>query len=176
MHVGVSLPTVGPIGEREFLLDIARAADAAGLHSVWATDHVILPKDRRSEYPYKRSTTEVLFSPGVAWLDPVAVMGIVAGATERVAIGTSVLVLPYRSPIVLANELATLDRLSDGRIILGIGAGWMTEEFDGLGVPSGERGARTDEYMRGMRTLWSSSEPWSFEGRFVHFIDMILAA
>lgn len=175
MDIGVSLPTVGPIGEREFLLQIARAADAAGLHSVWATDHVILPKDRRSEYPYKRSTTEVLFSPGVAWLDPVAVMGVVAGATERVAIGTSVLVLPYRNPIVLANELSTLDKLSEGRIILGVGVGWMDEEFEALGVPPRERGARTDEYIRVLRALWSSSKPASFEGEFVRFEHMTLA-
>lgn len=175
MDVGVSLPTVGPIGEREFLLATARAAENAGLHSVWATDHVILPKHRTSEYPYKRSTTEVLFSEGVAWLDPVAVMGVVAGATERVTIGTSVLVLPYRSPIVLANELSTLDRLSGGRIILGVGVGWMAEEFDALGVPASERGARTDEYIRAMKTLWGSKGFVSFEGRFVRFNDMTLA-
>ena len=176
MDVGVSLPTVGPIGEREFLLDIAHAADRAGLHSVWATDHVILPKHRTSEYPYKRSTTEVLFSEGVEWLDPVAVMGVVAGATERVAIGTSILVLPYRSPVVLANELSTLDKLSEGRIILGVGIGWMTEEFDALGVPASERGARTDEYIRAMKALWSSNGFVSFDGRFVRFNDMSLAA
>lgn len=177
MDVGVSLPTVGPIGEREFLLDIARAADRAGLHSVWATDHVILPKHRTSEYPYKRSTTEVLFSPGVAWLDPVATLGVAAGATERVAIGTAVLVLPYRSPVVLANELSSLDRLSEGRIILGIGAGWMNEEFAALGVPHNERGARTDEYIKVLKTLWAAAPGFcSFEGLFVRFEDMALAA
>jgi probable F420-dependent oxidoreductase len=177
VDVGVSLPTVGPIGEREFLLDIARAADRGALHSVWATDHVILPKHRTSEYPYKRSTTEVLFSPGVAWLDPIATLGIAAGATERVVIGTAVLVLPYRSPIVLANELASLDRLSEGRIILGIGAGWMSEEFEALGVPPKERGARTDEYIKVLKTLWSAAPGFtSFEGRFVRFQDMALAA
>jgi len=175
MRIGVSLPTVGPTGEREFMLDIAKAADDAGLHSVWATDHVILPKVHETEYPYKRSTTEVLFSPGVAWLDPVAVMGVVAGATEHVVIGTAVLVLPYRHPIVLANELATLDRLSEGRIILGVGAGWMREEFEALGVPPRERGERTDEYIRALRTLWLSPEECSFEGRFVRFRDMTLA-
>jgi probable F420-dependent oxidoreductase len=177
VDVGVSLPTVGPIAEREFLLDIARAADRGGLHSVWATDHVILPKHRTSEYPYKRSTTEMLFSPGITWLDPIATLGVAAGATERVAIGTAVLVLPYRSPIVLANELASLDRLSEGRIILGIGVGWMNEEFEALGVPPKERGARTDEYIKVLKTLWSAAPNFvSFEGRFVRFEDMALAA
>jgi probable F420-dependent oxidoreductase len=176
VDVGVSLPTVGPIGEREFLLDIARAADRAGLHSVWGTDHVILPKDRVTPYPYQRSTTEVLFSPGVDWLDPIATFGVVAGATERVQIGSAILVLPYRNPVVLANELASLDRLSEGRIILGIGAGWMVEEFDGVGVPANERGARTDEYIKVMKALWSAPGYASFEGRFVRFENMTLAS
>jgi probable F420-dependent oxidoreductase len=176
MNIGVSLPTVGPIGEREFVLDIARAADRAGLHSVWGTDHVIFPKERKTPYPYQRSTTEILFSPGIDWLDPVATMGVVAGATERVEIGTAILVLPYRNPVVLANELASLDRLSEGRIILGIGVGWMVEEFDAIGVPANERGARTDEYIRAMKALWSSPGYVTFEGRFVSFRDATLAS
>lgn len=176
MDVGVSLPTVGPIGEREFVLGIARAADRAGLHSVWGTDHVVFPKVRKTPYPYQRSTTEVLFSPGVDWLDPIATLGVVAGATEHVAIGTAVLVLPYRSPVVLANELSTLDRLSEGRIILGIGAGWMNEEFVAVGVPPEERGPRTDEYIRLLKTLWSAKGYVSFEGRFVQLHDVTLAA
>jgi probable F420-dependent oxidoreductase len=176
MDVGVSLPTVGPIGEREFLLDIARAADRAGIHSVWGTDHVIFPKVRTTPYPYQRSTTEILFSEGVDWLDPVATLGVVAGATENVHIGTAILVLPYRNPVVLANELASIDRLSEGRIILGIGAGWMNEEFEGIGVPPKERGPRTDEYIRAMKTLWAAPGYVSFEGRFVNFHDMTLAS
>ena len=176
MNVGVSLPTVGPIGEREFVLDIARAADRAGLHSVWGTDHVVFPKVRTTPYPYQRSTTEVLFSPGVDWLDPVATLGVVAGATERVMIGTAVMVIPYRSPVVLANELASLDRLSEGRILLGVGAGWMNEEFDAVGVSPSERGARTDEYIRLLKTLWSSKGYVSFDGRFVQLHDVTLAS
>jgi len=176
MNVGVSLPTVGPIGEREFVLDIARAADRAGLHSVWGTDHVVFPKERKTPYPYQRSTTELLFSPGVDWLDPIATMGVVAGATEHVMIGTAVLVLPYRSPVVLANELASLDRLSEGRILLGIGAGWMNEEFEAVGVPPSERGPRTDEYIRALKLLWSSKGYVSFDGRFVQLRDVTLAS
>jgi probable F420-dependent oxidoreductase len=177
VDVGVSLPTVGPIAEREFMLDIARAADRGGLHSIWATDHVVLPKHRTTEYPYKRSTTEMLFSPGITWLDPVATLGVAAGATERVAIGTAVLVLPYRSPIVLANELSSLDRLSEGRIILGIGVGWMNEEFEALGVPPKERGARMDEYIKVLKTLWAAAPNFvSFAGRFVKFEEMALGA
>lgn len=175
MNLGVSLPTVGPIAEREFVLETARAADRLGFHSVWVTDHVVIPKDRKSEYPYKRSTTEIFFTPGITWLDPVSTMGVVAGATERVLIGSGILVLPYRNPVVLANEMSTLDRLSEGRMILGIGAGWLAEEFDALGVPPEDRGPRTDEYIRAMKVLWDSGSPVSFAGRFVNFTDVVLA-
>lgn len=176
MNIGISLPSVGPAADREFVLEVAVHADRLGFHSAWASDHVILPKHRTSVYPYPESTTEVAFSPGVMWLDPVAVMGVVAGATERIAIGTNVLVLPYRSPVVLANELATLDLLSEGRIILGVGVGWMDEEFAALGVPKVERGARTDEYIEVLRTLWSADGPVSYEGRFVRLHEMELGS
>jgi probable F420-dependent oxidoreductase len=102
-------------------------------------------------------------------------MGVVAGATERVRIGTSVLVLPYRNPLVLANEVATLDRLSEGRIILGIGAGWMDEEFEALGIPREERGARTDEHLEALRALWADEQPATFGGRWTRFRDVHLA-
>lgn len=175
MDIGISLPTVGPAGEREFVLEVAQAADSLEFHSVWVSDHVLLPKDRKSVYPYPESTTELAFNPGVGWLDPVASMGFLAGATEQIRIGTSVLVLPYRSPLVLAAEVATIDRLSEGRVILGVGAGWMDEEFDALAVPKRERGARTDEYLEVLRTLWAGGNA-SFEGRFVSFRDMELAS
>jgi probable F420-dependent oxidoreductase len=174
MNLGVSLPSVGPIAEREFVLDLGRAADRLGFHSVWATDHVVIPKHRTSEYPYERSTTEMLFTPGITWLDPVATMGVVAGATEHVLIGSAILVLPYRNAVVLANEMASLDRLSEGRMILGIGAGWLAEEFRALGVPPEERGSRTDEYIRVLKTLWDSGSPVSFDGKHVQFTDVVL--
>jgi len=176
VDIGIALPSVGPVGEREFVLDVARKAEFCGFHSVWAQDHVAFPKVRTSVYPYPESTTELAFSPGVDWLDPVAVMGVVAGATERLVIGTSVLVLPYRNPVVLAQELASLDRLSEGRIVLGIGSGWMAEEFEAVGVPIRERGARTDEAVELMRLLWSTDDYRSFEGRFWQLTDVVLAS
>jgi probable F420-dependent oxidoreductase len=178
MEIGVTLPTVGPVAFREFILQAARLADEAGLHSVWTSDHVVLPKDRgRSTYPFPQSEqgTWYFYEPGIDWLDPVAVMGFVAGGTERITVGTSILVVPYRNPLVLANEMATVDRLSEGRAILGIGAGWLVEEFEALGVPSKARGRRTDEYVAAMRHLWSSDKPTSFEGEFVNFTDVQLA-
>jgi probable F420-dependent oxidoreductase len=174
MDLGITLPSVGLAPDREFVLDVARAAERLGFHSVWTTDHVAIPEDRRSTYPYQRSTTELAFTPGIQWLDPVGVMGVVAGATERLVVGSSVLVLPYRDPLVLANEMATLDRLSEGRTILGVGVGWMDEEFEALRVPRSERGARTDEYLAAMRALWTEA-PCTFEGRFVRYRALHLA-
>jgi probable F420-dependent oxidoreductase len=176
MDIGIALPSVGPVGEREMVLDVARRAERNGFHSVWTQDHIAFPRTRTSVYPYPETTTELAFSPGIDWLDPVAVMGVVAGATERLVIGTSVLVLPYRHPVVLAQELASLDRLSEGRIVLGIGSGWMDEEFAAVGVPKRERGARTDEAMDLMRALWATDDPLSFDGRFWRLDEVVLAS
>ncbi len=176
MDIGISLPSVGPAGEREFVLDVARAAEGLGFHSVWTTDHIAFPKVRTTEYPYQESTTELAFSPGMDWLDPIAVMGVVAGATERITIGTSVLVVPYRHPVVLAQELASLDRLSEGRIVLGVGSGWMDEEFAAVGVPKRERGPRTDESIDLMQRLWEATQPISFDGRFWRLDEVVLAS
>jgi len=176
VDIGISLPTVGPAGEREFVLDVARAAERLGFHSVWTTDHIAFPKVRTTEYPYQESTTELAFSPGMDWLDPIAVMGVVAGATERITIGTSVLVVPYRHPVVLAQELASLDRLSEGRIVLGVGSGWMDQEFAAVGVPKRERGARTDESIDLMQRLWEATGPISFDGRFWQLDEVVLAS
>ena len=176
MDIGIAIPSVGPLGEREIVLDVIRHAEAQGFHSVWTQDHIAFPKVRESVYPYPETTTELAFSPGMDWLDPVAVMGFAAGATERLVIGTSVLVLPYRNPVVLAAELASLDRLSEGRIVLGIGSGWMDEEFAAVGVPKKERGARTDEAIELLRALWSATDHISFDGRFTQLEDVVLAS
>src|SRR5206468_7274682 len=111
------------------LLPVAEAAERLGFDSVWVAHHVALPYERSSQYPYQRSGTEIAMSPGMQWLDPVVTLATVAAVTERVRLGTSVLVLPYRNPVTLASELASLDVLSDGRLILGVGIGWMREEF-----------------------------------------------
>src|ERR1043165_5791228 len=142
MRIGVSLPNVGLDHAKEMLLPVATAADRLGFDSVWAAHHVVLPYERASRYPYQRSGTEIAMSPGMQWLDPLIALAVVAGATERVGLGTSVLVLPYRNPVNLAAEAAALDVLSGGRLVLGVGAGWMREEFEALGIDPAERGAR----------------------------------
>jgi probable F420-dependent oxidoreductase len=174
VRIAVSLPNVGLDHGKDMLLPVAEAAERLGFDSVFAAHHVVLPYERESRYPYQRSGTEVAMSPGMQWLDPLVVLSMVAGVTERLGLGTSVLVLPYRNPVNLAAEAAALDVLSDGRFILGVGAGWMREEFETLGLDPSERGARTDEYIQVMKTLWTE-DPAAFDGRFVKFGGSVLA-
>jgi probable F420-dependent oxidoreductase len=172
--VGVSLPNVGLDHGKDTLLPVAEAAERLGFDSVWAAHHVALPYERESRYPYQHSGTEVAMSPGMQWLDPIVTLSMIAGVTERVRLGTSVFVLPYRDPVTLAAELAALDVLSDGRFVFGVGAGWMREEFEAIGVPPNERGARTDEHLQALKVLWSE-DPASFEGRWTRFENIVLA-
>ena len=168
MRIGVSLPNVGLDHGKEMVLPVAEAAERLGFDSVWAAHHVALPYERSSRYPYGHSGTEVAMSPGMQWLDPLVTLSMVGAVTDRVRLGTSVLVLPYRNPVNLAAEVAALDVLSDGRFVLGVGAGWMQEEFRALGIDPSERGARTDEHIEVLRTLWTQ-DPASFE-RPVHAV------
>jgi probable F420-dependent oxidoreductase len=174
MRIGVSLPNVGIDHGKETLLPVAEAAERLGFDSVWAAHHVVLPYERESRYPYQRSGTEVAMTPGMQWLDPIVTLSAIAAVSERVRLGTSVFVLPYRDPVTLAAELAALDVLSEGRLVLGVGVGWMREEFEAIGIPAAERGARTDEHLEVMKTLWSE-DPASFEGRFTRFENVVLA-
>jgi probable F420-dependent oxidoreductase len=174
VRVGVSLPNVGLDHGKEMVLPVAEAADRLGFDSVWAAHHVTLPYERESKYPYGHSGTEVAMSPGMQWLDPLVTLSLVAAVTDRVRLGTSVLVLPYRNPVNLAAEAAALDVLSDGRFVLGVGAGWMREEFGALGIDPAERGARTDEHIEVLRALWTQ-DPASFSGRFTSFDGIVLA-
>ena len=167
MEFGISLPGRGPLANPDQVLAMAARADALGYASVFVTDHIVLPASMaRSVYPY--STTRQL--PGGAaqdYLEPLALLGALARETTRARLGTSVLVVPYRHPLVTAKILATLDRLSGGRIILGAGVGWLREEFEAVGAPPfEERGAVTDEYIAFMRQTWTT-DPVSFRGRYV---------
>jgi probable F420-dependent oxidoreductase len=170
----VALPTVGLEHGRGLLLPVAETAERLGFESLWAADHVLLPYDRRSEYPYGRSGTEIAMTPGMQWLEPLSTLAFVASRTERLRLGTSVLVLTYRNPILVAAEAATLHLLSGDRLILGVGAGWMREEFEALGIDPAQRGARLDEYIEVLRTLWRD-DPAAFHGRFVDFDEVVLA-
>ena len=171
MKVGVSLPITGPLatgpGALDTILAFAQRAEALGVDSLWLPDHIVIPTHIESRYPYNKSGKFPLPAE-MAFLEPLTVMGYLAGITQRVRIGTAVLVLPHRNPIVLAKMFATLDVLSRGRMIVGAGIGWMEEEISLLGAPFKRRGALSDEYLRVMRELWTNPDP-QFEGEFCRF-------
>ena len=163
MHFGLSLPGRGPLATPDALTRLAEKADALRYASLFVTDHVVIPTSNNSVYPYSpsgRFATD--WTNG--YLEPIALMGVLAGLTSRVKLGTSVLVIPYRNPVVTAKMLATLDVMSGGRVILGAGVGWMREEFEAVHAPAfEERGRVTDEYLTLMRTMWTK-EPADFSG------------
>ena len=165
MHFGFSLPGRGPLARPDVLVKLAERADALRYASVFVTDHVVIPSTYSSTYPYSPTgRTAGDWSQG--YLEPLALMSFLAGATARVRLGTSVLVIPYRNPVVTAKMLATLDVMSRGRVILGAGVGWLREEFEALHAPSfDERGRVTDEYLRLMRECWTR-EPVQFDGTY----------
>lgn len=163
MQFGVHLLQVGHLGTRDNLLAFAQRAEELGFHSLWASDHVVIPRHIAGEYA---GGGRFPVPPDMPFLEPFSLLSFVAAATQRILLGTSVIVLPMRNPIVTAKEVATLDVLSGGRVIFGVGAGWMAEEFEALGVPFRGHGPRTDEYLEAVRRLWTEEDP-SFRGRYV---------
>lgn len=158
MDFGVHLPHLGRQLSGETLREFAVAAEALGCHSLWSSDHVCWPADIASKYPYTDDGS-FLVSPDMGWLDALGTLMYVAACTERVRLATSVLILPYRPPVLTAKQLATLDVLSNGRLILGAGVGWMKEEAAILGMPWDQRGKRSDEQIELMLKLFSDVVP-----------------
>jgi probable F420-dependent oxidoreductase len=153
MQLGIHLPHIGRKAGPESIRRTAVQAEELGFDDVWVSEHIIVPKD--GGYP-----------PSPNFWDPVLTLTWAAAATSRVRLGTSVLVLPLRHPLPLAKELATLQNLSGGRLILGAGVGWLEAEFDALGVPFKERGRRMDEGIAMMRAVWSQ-DPVSFDAKWI---------
>ncbi len=169
MRYGFYLPTRGPTATRDGVIKLAREGERLGLHSAMIADHVVFPVESDSTYPY---TVSGKHPGGRDALDAFSILGVVAGATERLRLVTSVLVLPYRNPVLTAKMVASLDVLSGGRVTLGVGAGWLREEFEALDSPDfNRRGAVTDEWIRIMKQLWTTS-PASFEGEFYRYQDI----
>lgn len=160
MKFGLSLPNFGRLGTREAVVEIAQEAEALGFDSVWTTDHVIMRQGQEEPYGHI--------------LEALTTLTYVAALTSRVRLGVSVLVFPQRSPVVVAKETATLDYLSGGRLILGVGAGWNEAEFGFIGADFKTRGRRLDEYIGVLRELWTSPEP-RFDGQFVHFSNALFS-
>jgi probable F420-dependent oxidoreductase len=143
----------------ETMLGLARAAEQAGLDSVWTGEHVVLPSPRVPPSPAE---------PETPMLDPAVALAYVAAETTRIRLGTGVIILPQRNPIVLAKELASVDVVSRGRLIFGLGSGYLEPEFRAIGAPFSQRGAVTDEAIRVLKALWTMERP-AFEGRFFRF-------
>lgn len=147
------------IADSASLRRIAQSAESSGLESLWCGEHVVLPKPRVAPSPA---------DPEHAFLHPSVVLAYLAAVTETVKLGTGIVLIAQRNPLVLAKEFASVDALSGGRVILGIGAGYLQPEFDAIGAPFRERGRRTDEAIDVMRALWNDDDP-SFEGEFWQF-------
>ena len=164
MEVGVIIPNAGPKASSDNIVRVARLAEELGYHSVWVTDHVTLPLKVDSWYPY-RSHGRWDYPPDTSWLDPLLALQWAAAAAPTLKIGTSILVVPLRNPLLLAKQISTLDFLTGGRVILGAGAGWMEEEFNIIGQSYSNRGKRLLEMVRLMRQCWSG-DVVDFHGEF----------
>ena len=164
MEIGIHLPHIGPLATREGITAFAKLAEEYEFDSLWVSDHVVMPRKLSSRYPYSPDGNFPV-PPDVPFLEPLSTLLFAAAVTERVKLGTTILVIPMRNPIVTAKQLASLDVLSGGRLIVGVGSGWMEEEFQMLGAPFARRGARTDEYIKLFKALWTEENP-SFQGKF----------
>ncbi len=164
MRIDLWVPTANPFSTPEVLAAVGAGAEERGAGCIWVGEHVVLFDEYESSYPYAEDG-KVPSPPGSGLLEPLNTLSFLAAHTTTVRLGTAMVLLPQRNPVYTAKEVATLDWLSNGRVDLGIGVGWLEEEFDAVNVPWPRRGARTDEYLQVLRTLWRD-DPSSFEGEF----------
>ena len=158
MKYGVILPNVGPLAHIESLARIGQHAEHLGYDGVFLSDHIAIPTDLRSAYPY-RSDGRFPLTAADRILEPVTTLAYLAAVTTRLHLGFSVLVLPYRHPVLNAKMLGTLDVISNGRLIVGAGVGWMAEEFDALDANFDARGGVTDEHIAMLKAFWTNPAP-----------------
>ena len=162
MQFDLWTPTANPFATPEMLAVLGAECEARGIHRIWVGEHVVLFDQYRSRYPYAEDG-RIPSPPDTGLLEPLSTLSFLAAHTRTVRLGTAMVLLPQRNPVYTAKEVATLDWLSAGRIDLGVGVGWLEEEFEALNVPWPRRGARTDEYLEILRTLWCD-DPSSFDG------------
>ena len=167
MQIGCHLPTQGPVATREALTTFCQQAEQRGFASLWVSDHVVFPTVGNDNYPSGRFP----HAPHTPYLEPVAVLAAAAMCTERARLGSSVFILGHRNPVVMAKMLTTIDTLSNGRLICGVGVGWWREEFAALGIPFAQRGKRADEILHIFKALWTQDEP-RFHGEFYQLQDV----
>jgi probable F420-dependent oxidoreductase len=167
VEIGCHLPTQGPLATRDAVMRFCREAEARGIASLWVSDHVVFPRSKSGDYPGGRFP----HAPDTPYLEPVAVLAAAAMVTEKARLGSSVFILGHRHPIVMAKMLTTIDALSNGRLICGVGVGWWEEELTALGAPFKQRGRHADEILKIFKTLWTSDHP-TFAGEFFQFGDL----
>lgn len=167
MQLGVFLPVSGRAAVPEVLTDAARQAERLGFDSVWAAERLVNPWEMGTKYPYK-ADEQWFVPPESPFLETLTVLTFLAGVTEKVRLGASVIVLPYRHPLFTARVATSIDTLSKGRLILGVGIGWMPEEFAALGVPFKDRAGMSHEQLEIFNLLWSEERP-RFDGRYYQF-------
>jgi probable F420-dependent oxidoreductase len=169
MEFGLHLAASGPGAEPEKLIEFTQRAEALGFYCVTVADHIVIPTNISSLYPY---TLDGQYRGAGHHLEQMTVMSFLAGATRRIRLVASVMIAPYRHPVVTAKMLATLDFLSQGRVILGLGVGWMREEFQLVGAARfADRGRVTDEYIKAFKQLWTKENP-EFRGAYCNFSDL----
>jgi probable F420-dependent oxidoreductase len=173
MKFGIRYCNTGRYVEPGRAVELVQAAEAAGFESAWTVEHTVIPRGYQSTYPYAAGGRLPGGEGDFVLPDPQIWMAYVAAHTTRIKLATGILILPQHNPVICAKQIATLDFMSGGRVLLGIGVGWLKEEFDALGVPFAERGARTEEYIEALRALWSQDVP-SYQGRFVRFKDAFM--
>lgn len=169
MNFGFDIPVTGQMADPDSIAEIARGGEELGFTHAYVSDHIVVPRNIASSYPY---TPDGKPPFGESFLEQLTVLSFLAGVTSRVRLVSSVMVVPYRAAVHTAKVLATIDVLSGGRLTVGVGVGWMREEFEALGAPPfQERGAVTDEYLAAFRELWQAESP-RFSGRHVRFSDI----
>ncbi len=164
MKYGLIWTNAGPFCEPDRFAHLVRSAERFGFESFWTIEHVVIPVGYQAQYPYDPSG-KLPMADDYPIADPLLPLAYAAAVTNRIKLATGIVLLPQRHPMYVAKEAATLDRLSNGRFMLGVGIGWLEEEFDALGIPFRERAGRTDESIRALRSLWKSS-PEAFEGDY----------
>ena len=170
MKFGLRYCNTGRYTDPAQAVALMQAAEAAGFESAWTVEHTVIPRGYQSAYPYTPDGRLPGGEGDFLLPDPLIWMAYVAAATSRIKLATGILILPQHNPVIAAKQVATLDHMSNGRILLGIGVVWLKEEFDAVGATFENRGRRTDEYIAAMRELWSADVP-NFTGRYVRFKD-----
>lgn len=172
MQIGAKVPNSGPLPTEIGIPAMARTLEAAGFESLWVSDHIVMPASIESRYPFA-ADGRATWSSKTPYLDALIALALISAATESATIGTAVLVLPLRNPVEFAKQAASIDVASGGRLSLGVGAGWLSEEFEALNVPFERRGARLEEWMEIARACWTGYPPSRRSDRYILPDDIV---